>query len=265
MVPLHTTLIGLSEPLQVSVRQALAEVTAVVDGEFHGADSALEALRSNSDIKQLLIVHFERLEDAIWLRRLVETFGDWPILALVEVAGNPDHLIAANRAEAAQVVPLPLQTNDFQAALDCLAVQFGPRVQDCQTIAVAGAVAGAAAGDGATTVALNLGYEIATRHNRKTVLVELVQQMGVLASYLDVEPAYTLADLLGEKGHLDGQLVAESLVPVATNFQLLAGTRNVADAGPVPSVPDVRRVLDFVKRQAEVVLIDVPSTYNDFQ
>jgi Flp pilus assembly CpaE family ATPase len=159
-----------------------------------------------------------------------------------------------------QVVPLPLLTGDLRAALAGVALYLRPPVQDCRVIAVTGS----APGCGATTIASNIAAEIAFRFQRQTVLIELAQQMGVLATNLNVEPPCTLGDLLKDLDNLDSRLVSWSLARVADHFDLLAGSRGVGVEGSLPA-SGVMRVLDYVRRMARVVVLDVPCTFNDFQ
>ncbi len=87
------------------------------------------------------------------------------------------------------------------------------------------AVAGVTGGSGATTVALNLAYEIADRHSLRCVLVDLSLRMGVVASLLNIEPAYTINDLLRDSRRIDTNLAQQALIRVADNFEILAGPR----------------------------------------
>jgi pilus assembly protein CpaE len=260
MFPFPVILIGVSDKLMPTVRQELTKVAANVIAEYHGADSALEGLRADKMEKKLFIVHFELPEDAKSLRRLVETHRGWPILALVDVAEHPENLVEANRAGAMQMVPLPMQSGDLQQALSCLALQYRPPAKDCRIIAFTGS----ASGCGATTLATNAAYEMAVQRNQHTVLIELAQQMGVLETNLDIQPTCTLSDLLADVEQIDGRLVQSSLVRVADNFDILAGSHGAGNPNPI-ALAGVLRVLDYVKSLAQCVVLDVPCTYDDFQ
>jgi pilus assembly protein CpaE len=260
MFPFPVILIGLNEKLMPTVRQELTNVAATVEAEYRGADTALEGLHAEQTEKKLFIVHFELPEDAQCVRRLVEMQPGSPILALVDVADHPENLLQANRAGAMQVVPLPVQPADLCKALSCLALQYPPTTKDCRIIAFTGS----APGCGATTLATNAAYEIAVQRKQHTVLIELAQQMGVLATNLDIQPTCTLSDLLADSEQIDAQLVQTSLVQVADNFDILAGSRGVGSPSSIP-LPGVLRVLDYVRRLAQCVVLDVPCTYDEFQ
>ena len=98
------------------------------------------------------------------------------------------------------------------------------------------AVTGAAGGSGATTVAVNLAYEIAEKLERATILAELTLQMGSLASMLDVHPRFTLPYLIREIQRVDDFLVEKTLVPVTDRLRILGGPQEL---NSMPSVdPD---------------------------
>ena len=106
------------------------------------------------------------------------------------------------RAGASEILSLPIQAEEFKAALDRIAVQFVYSVKDTKVIAVAGVTGGS----GATTVALNLAYEIADRHGLRCILADLSLRMGVVASHLNIEPGHTILDLLRDTGRVDTNL-----------------------------------------------------------
>lgn len=260
MFPFPVVLVGVSDKLAAAVRHELANVAATVEAEYRGTDTALEGLSADPAALKLFIVHFDSPADARGLRRLAETRRGSPVLALVNVDEETEYLLEANRAGATQVVPLPVEPGDLYRALTCLAMQYRPATSDCPIIAFTGS----ASGCGATTLATNAAYEIAVKRKQHVVLVELAQQMGVLASNLDLRPAFTLGDLLANPEEIDGELVQKSLVRVADNFDILAGSRGTGPTNAF-SLSGVLRVLEYVKPLCECIVLDVPCTYDEFQ
>src|SRR5258708_16790888 len=124
------------------------------------------------------------------------------------------------------------------------------------------AVCGVTGGWGATTVAINLANEIAYLHKRRTVLVELALQKGVLATYLNVEPTDEVPDLLNANIKLDLSVVQQALINIAENFDIVSGAH--FEITPVEaSHLDVLRVLDHFRRLADIVVLDVPCTNDE--
>src|SRR5712692_7849016 len=156
MYPLKVILIGSDDNLMPRVRRELLNKSADREAEYPDVGSTIADLRPAPGDSRLFIVHLKSPLELAQLKRLNGTFIGKPIVALVE-GKDPSILIGAMRAGAAQVVPLPLQPDDFQAALDCIPVQFSQTSNQTRVIAVSGVTGGC----GSTTIALNLAYEIA--------------------------------------------------------------------------------------------------------
>ena len=126
------------------------------------------------------------------------------------------------------------------------------------------AVTGAAGGSGATTVAVNLAYEIAETLQRQTILAELTLQMGSLASMLDVKPRFTLPHLIREIQRVDDFLVEKTLVPVTDRLRILGGPQEL---NSMPSVdPDhLVKILGCLKQLTKVTLVDMPGTFDELE
>jgi pilus assembly protein CpaE len=261
--PLKTIVIGCDEETLPHVRRELMNAEAFLEGEFSQVGDAIAALRAVGPEKRLLIFHVRSAEELRGLSRLSDCCAGSPILALMDLQGEArpvlsSTFLSAMRAGATQIVPLPLTPSDFKAALDRISTQFITTNKDARTIAIAGATGGC----GATTLAVNLAYEIAHRRNLRCILVDLSLKMGQVATYLNVEPRHTISDLLRDPGRVDSLLLQASLVRVAQNFQILAGPQRLAS--PVAASPQaVAKILGTAGQIADVVLIDLHCTYDD--
>jgi pilus assembly protein CpaE len=193
------------------------------------------------------------------LRQLSGIFVGRPVLALLSTSErDPTFLLSALRAGAAQIVTLPLQADDFRTSLSCIALQFGRSATDTQLLAVSGVTGGC----GTTTLAINLAYEIAHRHGLHCLLLELSFRMGVLATYLNIEPRFTTLDLLRIIDQLDVLAMQRALTRVADRLDVLAGPYR-AIALPQASAKDVARLVECAKQLAAVVVLDLPCSYDD--
>jgi pilus assembly protein CpaE len=259
MYPLPVILIGHDENVLPHVRRELRDQGVRLGTEFRDIDRALAGLRLAPDEMQLFIVHLEGPESLPKLRQLSGIFVGRPILALLGAPErDPAFLLNAMRAGAAQIAVLPLQAEDFRASLNCIALQFGRSATDTQLLAVSGVTGGC----GTTTLAVNLAYEIAHRHGLHCLLLELSFRMGVLATYLNIEPRYTTLDLLRISDRLDVFAVQQALTRVADRLDVLAGPYR-AIALPQTSAQDVARLIECAKQLAAVVVLDLPCSYDD--
>lgn len=262
MYPLQVILIGSDEELLPHVRRELLNCSAELEAEFPNTVAAINALRRTSAERRLVILHMESTDDVETLRTLMGRFPGWPVVALVDGYDPKSSLgevvIGIMQAGASQILAMPIQANDFKKALERIAIQYVYHERRKKVIAVAG-VSG---GSGATTIALNLASEIASRFNLRTVLVDLSLHLGVIASLLDLEPTYSIIDLLQEANRVDSVLAKKVLLKITDNLQLLAGPLELMTNITTTS-HDVAFVTDAITQLADVVVLDVPCTYDD--
>jgi pilus assembly protein CpaE len=258
MFPLNVTLVGCQDAVQRNVLSMLINQQANLDGQFADVEAVAAALRESHTVTRLFIIHVPDSLELPRLRQLVGVFPGQPVMALVDVSNDPTLLLGAMRAGASQVVPLPIQPDDFKAAMDCIAQQYGHTSAENQAICVSGVTGGC----GATVLAVNLANEIAAHYGRHVILSELSLQIGKLAAYLDVNPEHTTFDLLNDGDRVDPQMIQRALTHVADRLDVLAGEYRAIT--PVQASPaSVVRLVDYCRTLANVALFDVPCTYDD--
>jgi pilus assembly protein CpaE len=255
-------LVGVDDSLQAALRQALqmrAGVVAAVSPDLSAAQT--EALAHPSNV-HLFIVHLSPGADLDRLGALTSVLPGQPVMALVPAGAELARVVAIQRAGAAQIVPLPLQTDDFLRALDCIIGQFAAPVREAKVVAVCGVSGGA----GATTLALNLGYELGQPSQRPggCLLVELARQMGTLAPYLNIEPTISTHDLLTDASRLTTHGIRQALTSVVPGLDVLVGP--YLDIAPMPFTPrHVYQLVALCRRLAATVVLDVPCAFDDLQ
>ncbi len=258
MYPLSVTLVGCQDTVQRNVLSMLISQQASLEGQFADAASAVAGLRDVSGTIRLFIVYVPTAAHLPKLRLLTGHFIGQPVLALVDTEADPSTLLGAMRAGAAQVVPLPIATEDFAAAMDCIAQQFGQASANNQVVAVSGVTGGC----GATTLAVNFAHELSSQQGKSVILSELSLQIGKLAAYLDVSPTQTTFDLLTDASRLDSLAVQRALSKVSEKFDLLAGEyRQITPL--TASTGDIIRLIDICRGLANFAIFDLPCTYDD--
>jgi Flp pilus assembly CpaE family ATPase len=259
MYPLPVVLLGLSESELPSVRRELTNASADVETEFACVGTGIECLRHKKSQPKVLIVRVGGDGQSDAIQQLADNLAGWPILALV-AGGTLDDFLRINRAGAFQIVPLPLDRDDFHQALGLIAAQFGKGNRDKHVFAVTGA----AGGSGVTTIAMNLAIEIAERLRRQTILAELSDQMGALASLFDVEPRVTLPHLIREIHRVDDFMLEKALFPVMDGLRILAGSDVLRSLGTTDPAHLVK-IVGCMKKLADVTILDMPGTFNDLE
>jgi pilus assembly protein CpaE len=257
MFPLNVILVGCKAEMLAPLRRELATHVARIEAEFDDVGAAVARLSSSPKEIRLVIFCLRHAEDLPTLNQLTRAFVGWPVLTLVAPAADASLLIRAMRAGASQVVHLPLNSEDFREALNCVGVQHGQSPSDPTVVAVLGLTGGC----GATSLAVNLAWEIATQLHTPCILAELSLKPGMLDSYLNVQPRCTTHDLF-KHAQIDLSPVKEALTHVTDNLELLASPRRLA--GPLDvSTELLRQVIQHLRRLARVVILDVPATYDD--
>ena len=258
MYPLPVVLAGCSEKILPQLRLELVNQAADIEFEFRSVTDLLARRSEFRSAVHLFVIHIQDPNDLATLKRLAGAFIGQPFVALLDDGQNRDALICTMRSGASQVVPLPLDSDDFRVAFDCIAMQFSRGAADAKLIAVSGCTGGC----GATSLAMNLAYEIAHEHEQRVVLAELSPRIGMLVTYLEAQPKYTFEDLFTYDAPLDVHVVERCLTPISKNLSLLAGSERPLPAGP-ELTSKVETVLDYLRHLADVVILDLPCTFDE--
>lgn len=265
MYPLDVILIGCGDgyvgrdvSLRAQVRRELSNLLACVKHEFRDVDGAVKDVHLAKNEHVLFLIALNSMEDLAALQKLSAAFLDQPILALRAADSDRQLFLGALRSGAAFAIPVPFESEDFKAGLEWVCREFGFVPKQSLLVAVAGVNSAA----GATTLALNLASEIGTMVERHCVLAELAVRLGVLATYLNVEPRFTLYHLIDDLDTLDVDLVRQVLTPINEHLDLLSGPQETIQQQSLP-VDAMMRLLRYLRPLADVVVADVPCTYDD--
>lgn len=251
MYPLKTLLIGCTDDVLGDLRRELSHLSVPIEGEHLDVRSCLTFVLANPSSKRLLVFYPKSAAEIVQLERLNESVVGQPILALVDPANDSSLMVRAMRAGAAQVVRLPLQADDFRAAMTRIAVQFGHEVSQSRVVTVWGATEGS----GCTSIALNLAAEIGRLRAAPCLLAEGAVGFGRLANYLGITPQETIADLINDIDRVDVDRVRRALTKVDDNLQVLTGS--YSNIAPVELITEnVLRLLSYGKQLGDVLVVD---------
>jgi pilus assembly protein CpaE len=259
MYPLSVVLLGIDEELLSDLRRELARAAADVEIEFQSPFMAIDCLRHYQAQPRLLIVQIGLECDSDEIQRLANSLRGWPILALLPGDDSED-ILRINRAGAVQVVTLPPDAADLHRALGVIASQFDTEPLDHHVIGVTSA----SGGSGATTLSLNLAYEVAEQLAKSTILAELTLKMGSLASMLDLQPRVTLPHLIREIHRVDDLFVERTLVSVTERLRILAGP-NEHNSHASVEPQNLIKIVDCLRKLAKVTVLDMPGTFDELE
>ncbi|PZC44036.1 MAG: NarL/FixJ family [Chloroflexi bacterium] len=119
-------------------------------------------------------------------------------------------------------------------------------------------------GVGASTIAANLAAAIATQTGSRVLAMDLDSRFGDLATLMDLEPEFSLADLadVGRTADLDREILARATTTHESGVDFLCAARRPADWRPI-SAQQLRVVIEFAARMYDYVILDAPSALDD--
>ena len=251
MYPLNALLIGCADQSLGDLRRELGNLSVGIEGEYLDVRTCLAHVLANPGGMRLFIFQPHSAAEILHLERLNESLVGQPILALVDPASDPSMMVRAMRAGAAQVVRLPLQADDFRAAMNRIAMQFGHPLNQSRVITVLGATEGS----GATSIAINLASEIGRLRNSPCLLAEQAVAFGRLANYLNIAPQETEGDLFNDIDHVDVERIRRAITKVEDNLHVLTGSYRAI----VPLEITQEKVFKFhnyVRQLSDVFVLD---------
>ncbi|MCA0962126.1 AAA family ATPase [Salipiger bermudensis] len=181
---------------------------------------------------------------------------------------TPASLHQLLRSGADEFVPYPLPERELASAIERMrratevATVTEPRVKlsgDGDGVLIA--VQGLCGGCGATTLAVNLAWELANvakERAPRVCLLDLGLQFGSVATYLDLPRREAVLEMLSDVHAMDGESFGQALVSFEDKLQVLTSP---ADLVPLDLIgPDeVKRVLDVAREHFDYVVVDMPG------
>lgn len=191
------------------------------------------------------------------------------ILIAEDVTPASLHSLLRNGAD--EFVPYPLPESELAQAIERVRAPDVPVVtQPAAPSLQAGtqkdgavlAVHGLAGGTGATTLAVNLAWELATISGEKSPSVCLLDfdlQFGAVSTFLDLQRRDVVYEMLSDTESMDEESFAQSLL---TYQDKMEGLTAPADMLPLDLVSpeDISRIIAMARSHFDYVVIDMPST-----
>ncbi len=204
-------------------------------------------------------------EDALKAIRTAHQITDAPILA----AGEPlvPLVREAMRAGAQEFLDLGRLREELTEALKRLDTGADRTSQRGKIISLFSPIGGV----GVSTAAVNLAASLAAGSKsapEKVALIDLNPPPTDLASLLDVEPKYTMADVCSHWERLDTKMVAAAMVEHSSGIHVLAQA-GCPHGGTIPrceiSRAAVRQVFVLLRRMYPLVVVDLGHVLSEDQ
>ena len=171
-------------------------------------------------------------------------------------------ILRTMRAGAKEFLTQPVRPDDLATALQRVSRnKFGADgggATACRVITVSGSTGGV----GSTSLAINLGCELARNPKNSVVVLDLDLTLGDADVYLDTIPEYTLTDVAQNITRLDFTLLKRSLTKHSSGVYLLPRPVQLEDARLV-STDDFGRVISLLKATFTHLVIDTSKAFNE--
>ncbi len=178
----------------------------------------------------ILLVNLDPNPDAV-LPLVGNLAGSGRDVVVFAVSDSTDGqlILRSMRMGVKEFLPKPLEPNALEEAIERAAV-------DRTTTAPQGTqicIVGTSGGVGTTMITTNLAVELAAIASGKVTVVDLDYRYGQVATFLDVEPKHTLADLCGSPEALEPQVIEQALTLHDSGVQVLGRPNYLAEADTI--------------------------------
>lgn len=221
-----------------------------------------------------LAIDSEDEENLVMLTEIVTQarMRDVAVILIAEDV-SPPTLHALMRRSNGEFVPYPLPENELHEAIERIrkkadvlagpAPEGGPRLtsgSDKQGAIFA--VHGLAGGTGASTLAVNLAWELA--HTSKTAapsvcLLDLDLQFGSVSTFLDLARREAVYEMLSETETMDHDVFAQALISCEDKISVLTAPMDMIPLEMI-TPEDIARIITIARAHFDYVVIDMPGT-----
>jgi pilus assembly protein CpaE len=195
---------------------------------------------------------------------LVAEFSGLPILA-VSARGDGQSILQALRSGAKEFLTQPVVLEELLVALQRLrqsrvvvnanGTSVAPQAHS-QSIAILGTRGGV----GCTSLAINLGCNLAQDKSHNVALIDLDLALGDADVALDLMPDYTLADVALNIDRLDMTFLRRSLIKHGTGLSLLPHPMQLEDVGLIHE-DHLQRVIGLLKASYDQLIFDLSKRF----
>lgn len=192
------------------------------------------------------------------LRQLRDAGSNLPIFALSKITDG-EIVLRAMKAGVKEYLLKPLNLEEIQNAVTRVIVTQPGKKEPGKLISVMGS----AGGVGCTTLATNLAVELAELAgvDERVVVVDLDFRFGHVATLLDVQGQYTVADLCSTPEELDPEMVLKALIKHDSGVHVLRRPHSFAQAEMITAA-HCANVFTSLQSMCAYVVIDGPTRHD---
>ncbi len=171
-------------------------------------------------------------------------------------------ILQVMRNGAREFLNMPLQLDDFVAALDRIRISLGGTAGDGNVrVGQIITVAGVGGGVGSTALVVNIAASLARNPANSPVIIDLDLTLGDADVWLDIIPEYTIRDVAENISRLDYGLLKRSLTRHECGVYLLPRPVELETGQPIKP-DDLRRILALLKATFSHLIVDVTKSFS---
>jgi pilus assembly protein CpaE len=249
---------GVPDPDFQKLLEDIPQVQMV--GQAQNPEEILE--KKPGPVADLVMVYMNG-DDSLpeWLEALTSGLPQTAVL-LCSAKMDPEFLLKAMRQGVREVVPLPINQEELEAAFDRVRASRR-RLSDATgaggRILV---ITGNKGGVGATTVAVNLSVTLARSQPGKVLLVDLGRPYPDVGHFLDRDSMHTIFDLIQNQTNLDQSFMEKTIQPYEKNLALIHGISDFNDQDSI-HLEGLKKVFTILKSHYRWVVVDLSHWLDD--
>lgn len=214
-------------------------------------------------------------EDLSLIGDLITTAGSKGIsVILIAEEVSPIALHQLLRLGANDFIPYPLPDGELHTAIERMRTPVAPEPtpipeENRSTLKASNnrngvlfPVQAIAGGTGASTLAVNLAWELANidkTENPRVCLLDFNLQFGSVSTYLDLPRREVIYEMLSDTEAMDSESFMQAMLAFNDKLHVLTAPTDMLPLDFVTS-EDVNRIIDLARHNFDYVVIDMPST-----
>lgn len=240
------------------VREALTTTRqARVLAEYQDSETLVaEVLRLRPSAVVLVLENETAEKDFSLIKKILAAVPETGIISAAQNP-SPNLILGSIRAGAREFLQLPVNAEELQTVIQRVTEFCSTQEHASQKQGRVVGVFSSKGGAGVSFLSTNLAAGITV----PTLLMDLNLQAGDAASFLGVNPKYSLADFATHRDRLDDALINSFITTHSANLSLLAAPLEAHEAEDISS-QDVAEALHLLSRRYEFVILDLPHTFD---
>ena len=257
MRPIRVIVFNMDESFGATLRRTLQAIDGIrIVAEVD--EPALLPTVAEQFPAELLVLHLDPCPDAV-LPIAGDLIPAHPKLDIFAISESTDGqlILSAMRRGFREFITKPIDTVMLAEAVEKIAQQADDGTSEGKLISLLGS----AGGVGTTAIATNLSVELKSICSGNVTVVDLDYRFGQVATFLDVSPTYTIADLAQSTEEIDPEIIDRTLVDHSSGVRVLSRPTHFVQSDNITAANCVN-VLTTLLEMNDYVVVDGPNRYD---